>query len=98
MRKLPVKKQVIKLNSEFEGWEFEARTNPTMKDVGNLASGDFDRIVEALAKLVFAWNFVDENGENMPKPSVDTIGELPMDLATKMTEEIVKAAQQLPKG
>jgi len=95
-RKLPIRTQVIELTDEYEGWNFTARTNPPIRAFGDVASGDFDRIVKGLAQIVRAWNFVDEAGDNMLVPSIETIGDLPLDLVTAVANRYVEELSKLP--
>ena len=79
-RKLPIRSKVLELDGEWEGWQFTARLNTPLQAVADIASGDVDRMMKGLARIVLAWNFVDEEGEPMPPPDEHTIGLLPMDL------------------
>jgi hypothetical protein len=93
MRKLPVKLKQIQLVGEWEGWEFTARTNPTMATLEEMGSGDIRRICGALGKVVTEWNFVDEDGNPLINPREsespeDLILSLPLDLATAMAQSI----------
>lgn len=83
-RKLPIKTRDIELTGDYEGWHFTARTNPPMRVLTDLSSGDLERITEALGGVIVAWNFVDEAGEPMAKPSPDAVRELPVDLAMEV--------------
>lgn len=67
-RRMPVKTQKIQLGGEWDGWEFTARTNPSISVFDKLTSGDFHLICEALGECILGWNFVDEEGEPMLPP------------------------------
>lgn len=69
LRKMPVKTRQIELDGDFAGWEFTARTNPSIAVLEKLQSGKFGMICEALGETVLAWNFVDEEGEALPSPA-----------------------------
>ena len=87
-RKMPIKTATIALNGDWLGWEFTARTNPPLKLFGDLASGEFDRIIASLAKVLISWNFVDEEGLPLGEPNEDTVGELPVDFAEKLLDPL----------
>ncbi|MFA6016440.1 MAG: hypothetical protein WC742_15385 [Gallionellaceae bacterium] len=88
-RQEPVKTREMSLEGEYEGWEFSARTNPPISAFGDVASGDFDRIVTGLAKILRGWNFVDENGVELPPPDATVIRERPLDLLTAIANKYV---------
>lgn len=69
IRKMPVRSREINLNSDFEGWQFTARTNMPLGVLEDLVSGDYGKIRSALAGVVLGWNFVDENGKELPDPA-----------------------------
>ena len=95
-RKQPVKTKPIALDGEYAGWECTVRTNPPLKAFGDVASGNFDRIITGLAAIIKAWNFVDEEGGLLPPPSTTTISELPLDLATAVANKYVGEISTLP--
>lgn len=68
-RKMPIRSREISLNGEYEGWRFTARTNMPLGALEDLVSGDYGRIRSALAGVVLGWNFVDENGKELPDPA-----------------------------
>ena len=94
-KKEPVITRDMELGGEYEGWEFTARTNPPISAFGDVASGDFDRIVLGLSKIVRAWNFVDENGDELPAPTVETLRERPLDLLTAVANKYVSELSTL---
>ncbi len=94
-KKEPVVLRDMTLENEYEGWEFTARTNPPISAFGDVASGDFDRIVLGLSKIVRAWNFVDENGEELAPPTVETLRERPLDLLTAVANKYVSELSTL---
>lgn len=100
-RKMPVRTRTIALSGDWEGWEFEARTNPTMGTLGDLSSGQFERIITGLANTVKGWNFVDEDGQPLPNPAVikeptEVIRRLPFDLAVAMANALSNEIATLP--
>jgi hypothetical protein len=95
-RKLPVITREIALKNEWEGWSFTARMNPPIKTFGLVASGDFDKIIEGLSMIVRDWNYVDEDGEPMPLPSIESIGNLPVDLMNVTANRFVEEMTSLP--
>ena len=96
VRKLPVKIKTIKLDKEWEGWEFTARTNVKIKVFSKVSSGDIDKMIEGMCSIIQSWNFVDEEGNDMPPPSEDTIGDLTVDLLTAISNAYVKELTDLP--
>jgi len=93
---MPVKTKDMALDGDYEGWNFTARTNPPIAAFGHIASGDFDRIVLGLSRIIRVWNFVDEEGEPLLPPSQETIGELPLDLLTGIANKYVAELSTLP--
>ena len=89
-RKMPIKTATISLNGDYEGWEFTARINPPLRIFGDLSSSEFDRITSALSEVLLSWNFVDEQGVSLGEPSEETVGELPVDLATLVASEFAE--------
>jgi len=95
-RRLPIKTKEIELNGDYAGWTLTVRTNPPISAFGHIASGEFDRIVLGLSRIVRVWNFVDENGDPLEAPSQETIGELPLDLLTAIANKYVTELSALP--
>jgi len=74
-RKLPVIVRKIEIeDGPYAGWWAEMRTNPPMRVIDAL-SESMDPV--EFAKLVTAWNFVDEDGADL---SPERILEIPPDL------------------
>jgi hypothetical protein len=96
MRKEPVRTQEIALKDDYEGWTFTARMNPPISAFSDVASGDFVRIAHGLAKVIRQWNFVDEDGVELPAPTETLISERPLDLVTAMTQAYVEELNKLP--
>ena len=96
MRKLPIKLSELKLTGEWEGWECTVRTNPPISVFADIASGDFDRIVKGVSKIIVKWNFVDENGEPFGPPTLETVNELPVELITVVANSYVGELTKLP--
>lgn len=72
-RRMPVRTRRIDLDGEWEGWWYEARMNVPTGTLLLLAGVSEDKIEEGisdvldfLAKITVAWNFVDEDGEDLP--------------------------------
>ncbi len=95
-RKMPIRTDTIVLNGEYEGWECVARVNPPLKVFGDLASGEFDRIIAGLADVIVSWNFVDEAGNPLEAPSEETVALLPVDLATTLASEFAERVATVP--
>ena len=96
MRKEPVRTQIIQLKNDYEGWEFTARMNPPIRSFGDVASGSFDRIIHGLSQIIRGWNFVDEEGVELPPPTEELIGGRPLDLITMVAEAYVEEMSKLP--
>jgi len=79
MKKLKAKYEAIKLSDDFEGWEFTARTNPPLRVVRDISSGDIDTIIPAMVSMIKEWNFIGENDAPL-EVSEDSLNELPIDL------------------
>lgn len=95
-RKMPIKTEVIALTGDWDGWSFTARTNAPISVFSDIASGEFQRIIHGLAKVIRAWNFVDEEGGECPAPSAASIGELPLELVTAIANAFVDELTKLP--
>lgn len=63
--KMPYRTAKVELDGAFEGWWFLARTNPPIRAISDMYSGNFDRMVRGLSEIVLDWNFVDEEGNNL---------------------------------
>ena len=62
---MPFKTSKITLDGVFEGWWFLARTNPPIKAISDMYSGDFDRMTRGIAEIILDWNFVDEDSNSL---------------------------------
>jgi len=82
--KLLIKTRVIALTGEWTGWQFTARLNPPLGVLFDITSGDLERIVNGMAKIIISWNFVDENGQPLPAPSAEV-------MATYVTPDLMGA-------
>ena len=96
MRKQPVKTATVKLSGDFEGWEFEARLNPPMSALADVSSGNFDRIIAGLSKIIRKWNFVDDDGQALPEPTPASIAELCSDAAIATAKAYAEEVSKLP--
>jgi hypothetical protein len=93
-RALPVKLKEIELDGDLAGWKLTARINPPLKIVEKIQSmKTVTDLVETLPEIIIDWNFVNEEGEELGKPSPETMRELPIDLLTaifaKYNEEVL---------
>lgn len=95
IKKMPVRTKTVVLDGDYEGWEFEVLINPKLSVFSDLSSGEFDRIAVALSKIIRSWNFVDEEGVPLEKPSIVTIQELPLDLITLISNKFVEELSKL---
>lgn len=94
-RRMPVKLATFQLDGDYEGWEFTARVNPPVGILDELQSGESDRIYGALAFLIKDWNFVDEEGKPLGKPSAKTIRQLPIDLIFEIVDRVTSKMGEL---
>lgn len=105
-RKLPVKVETIQLNGDYKGWEFTCRTNPPWGDfVNKLVELDKvdqtkpaeanDKLYELLSYMVTGWNFVDENGKDIPfnRKGFDKV---PLDLIRETIQRAREAIEKIP--
>lgn len=97
-RKLPVKTAQFDLNGDYEGWNFTARVNPPIGVLRLIVSGEIDKIVSALSQTILDWNFVDERGRALGKPSEETIDLLPVDMLTQMAQMLADGIGNVPKN
>jgi hypothetical protein len=63
----------------WRGWVVTYRSNTLMSSVAELRSGDRRRMVAALAVVVAGWNFVDEQGNELPQPTRETFTSFGLD-------------------
>jgi hypothetical protein len=98
MRKAPIKTATVVLKDDYEGWQFTARINPPINAFGNIASGNFDRMIKGLGAIIIDWNFVDENGAPLDQPSDLTVGGLSLDLVTMLANEYIAEVNRVPKA
>jgi hypothetical protein len=88
--KMPVKMAKIKLDGDYEGFEFTARTNYSVGMAEEITSGDVGRMIDAFAVIVTDWNFVDEDGKSLGDPSDrDSMKEVPLEMLNLMSDAIV---------
>ncbi|HET7183002.1 MAG TPA: hypothetical protein VFI15_12290, partial [Candidatus Limnocylindrales bacterium] len=74
-RRMPVRTQRIDLDGDFDGWWFECRVNVpagTLLLLAGVTEGDaaalanLSCVLNFLAAIVVGWNFVDEDGADLP--------------------------------
>jgi hypothetical protein len=66
MRKRPVRTAKIELPEPYEGWTATVWTNMPMAIYDALDTGTMRERLEALAKVILDWNFVDDAGDPIP--------------------------------
>ena len=91
MKKVQVRTKEVVLDEDYEGWKFTVRTNAKFGAMGDISSGDFDRIAAGLVSVLVDWNFIDEDGKKLGEPSFETLGELPFDLVKMLVGEVSDA-------
>lgn len=99
-RRAPIKKVTLTLDGEgYEGWKFEARTNPPWGVIEDLYDADDLRTVrEALSSVILSWNFVDEDGNPIPAPAEDkeSLRKVPSDLIQAVLTVYQRAVTETP--
>lgn len=101
-RRLIVRKREITIkDGDYAGWSFTAITNPPMRVIEELTTKDagVTGLIKGLSQILVApWNFVDEDGNQMPDPSYDSIRELPTDLMEAVTSAYIAETTTLPQN
>jgi len=87
-RRMPIKLETFRLDGDYEGWEFTARVNPPVGVLDDLQSGEPEKVYAVLAFLIKNWNFVDEEGKSLGKPSAEAIRKLPIDLLFQIVDKV----------
>lgn len=95
--KLSPRYHTFELNGNYTGWAFVARANPTLEQLEVIVGGGLQGIIEALVGLTSEWNFVDENGDDLPI-SADSFRRLPADLVRQMSDAITEVVTNPPKN
>jgi len=93
--RLPIDISEIALTDRYDGWKFSARTNPPLRVLADLSSGDLDLLASSLATIIKSWNFVDEEGQPLSSPTSDVIMDLPSDLINAIANAYVEAVSAL---
>lgn len=76
-RRMPLKTKDVNLTGEWEGWNAKLRVNPPigpwinkMEQLTSMEGGKITQqltlMCEILADLLVSWNFVDEDGNDIP--------------------------------
>ena len=84
---------------QWRGWKVTYRSNIITAIMSEIRSGQQSRIVAALARIVLAWNFVDEDGEPLAQPTRQNFAAfgLPDDLLVALTYGFLECVR-LPKA
>lgn len=82
---IPVRRQepdveTIKLDGQWEGWEFTAYANPTWEEFSKLGSERLEPTLDLLTGLIISWNYVDRDGTALPPPREGGWGKVGMRL------------------
>ena len=87
----------IDFKGQYTGQYAVVKTNPKMRVLNGLASGDEARIFASLPSIVVEHNLIDDEGVALPRVFVeDTAGELPVALYLQLLEGINEAVQAAP--
>ncbi len=99
MRKLIFRTEKFILDDEWQGWEFEAVSNPPLSVIYDLSSGDIEnRVIPALVSQIKRWNFVDEEGNDLGPPSLEAMNRLPVDLVMLIANGLSERAGKTEKN
>lgn len=108
-RRLPIKTVVVELDGDYDGWQFEMRKNPPAgmlvqglsmvagvdENDASTFSGSIEGMAILLRGLIRNWNFVDEDGNDMPLTE-ESIRNLPLDLLGICFSRATDEVQQSP--
>lgn len=83
-RALPIHYEDIELEDEFAGWKARVRTNPRYSTIEALS--DPLRVYDAFPQIVASWNFVDEEGVEIPL-TPDGFKVMPVDLGLALIQK-----------
>ena len=101
-RKPIFRKKVVPLTGEWVGWSITALTKASMRTVQEFVtmregeSVDLDKATALLERVIVDWDFEDENGVPLPKPSAEYMKELPLDLVAEIMRVYVESVTQNP--
>lgn len=106
-RRMPIKTRTVELDGDYAGWSATVRTNAPFSNflqLSQLSGDDGQAALKALAeiysllpKLIFGWNFVDEEGEPLPC-NAEGFAQLPADLLVQLISAVNGAGADDPKG
>jgi hypothetical protein len=84
----PIRKVLLKLKEPYVGWEVECRSNPSLGQLRALATTDLETQIGVLSKIVSWWNWVDEDGKQLPQPNEPgAFDEIDVDMLTAFVGE-----------
>jgi hypothetical protein len=106
-RRMPIKTRTVELTGDYAGWSATVRTNAPFSNflqLSQLTGDDGQAALKALAeiyrllpKLIFAWNFVDEEGTPLPC-NAEGFAQLPAELLVMLIDAVNGAGADDPKG
>ena len=64
----PVRTIEVALDGDYAGWVATMRTNHKYGTLMDLSGGDQATQLAAMAAIFIAWNWVDEDGNELPQP------------------------------
>lgn len=100
VRRLPVRTARVELDGEYAGYWATMRLNPRRSTIDGLSSGETRPACDALARLIVAWNFTDEEGRALdvtPEEVYDLPDEM-LAIVIRKYLDAVRAATDLPKA
>lgn len=86
----------VQLAGDYAGWEFTARVVSVGEYRRIQANLNFDTSLEFLVNILEGWNFVNEKGKPLGKPSVTTIAYLPLELPLQMVSAYLSKLITVP--
>jgi hypothetical protein len=87
---MPVRSAPIELEGSYEGWTAMVRVNMPVVQYNVLFGGSWAERFGALAEVVLEWNFVDDEGMEIPI-TPDGMELLPLDLLQDLLRRIDEA-------
>ena len=103
-RRMPIRKVTVDLTGDFDGWNFTARVGLKMGEYLSLMEyvdkeptvrESLIEMKTILTRQLVSWNFVDENGDELPADA-DGIDALPLDLLSSCFTSLMGVIGKAP--
>lgn len=95
--KRPIRTARYELEGDYAGCYIVVRTNPPMRLYEDFASGDFPRILNALAAMTLESNLTNDDGEPVDMHTIDGWREQSRDVLSQVVAKI-NEAMTVPKA